>query len=582
MTMRYSWRACRADLLAGLTVAAVAVPQAMAYALIAGIEPVYGLYTAIVMTALASVFGSSKHLINGPTNAISLVVFAAVDTVTHPDRMQLVALLAVLTGLIQILIAVLKLGDLTRYVSESVILGFMAGASVLVALSQVHGLLGLKPQGGSHDHFLHRLWLTLRDGGPIDPRAVVIGLTTILLVYLLHLSGRWLRVRLPELLLTLILVSFGAWLFDPAQADGVGRLSVPRELPKLSIPAVTHDRVRSLWAGSLAIALLGLVEALSIAKALAARSREPFDYNRQCLAEGIANLGGGLFQCMPGSGSLTRSAINYHAGSTTRMSGIFSALAVALTVLMFAPLAQHIPQPALAGVILWTAWRIVDRPRFLFCLRATRFDAMLTLATAASAVLLSIEFSILIGVFLSFLFFVPRASRLRAAELTAARDRVVRERAPDDPACDRLIILSIEGQLFFGAAAELEAIFADVKARAKAGVRVIVLRLKRAHNSDMVCLEHLQHFLRDMQAAGVVVLLCGVREELLEAMARLGFAEWLPDDRVFPEGSPGNGETMSSTLLAVKRAYELLGDDRCANCPRRSDGAAEKGWYYMI
>ncbi|MFO0846058.1 MAG: SulP family inorganic anion transporter [Gemmataceae bacterium] len=205
---RYSWRAFSADLVAGLTVAAVAVPQAMAYALIAGLEPRYGLYTAIVMTALASVFGSSRHLINGPTNAISLVVFGAVDGLTRdpgaPAAIELVGLLAVLTGLIQILIAVLKLGDLTRYVSEAVVLGFMAGAGLLVALSQVPGLLGLKAQGAGHDHFLYRLWLTFQHGGVIDPRAVAVSLTTLLLVFGFHRLGRRLRTRVPTKLLTLI------------------------------------------------------------------------------------------------------------------------------------------------------------------------------------------------------------------------------------------------------------------------------------------------------------------------------------------------------------------------------------------
>lgn len=580
----YSWRACRADLIAGLTVAAVAVPQAMAYALIAGIEPRYGLYTAIVMTALASVFGSSKHLINGPTNAISLVVFGAVDTLTRgpdaPNAMEMVALLAILTGLIQILIAVLKLGDLTRYISESVILGFMVGAGVLVALSQIPGLLGLTPKGGGHDHFLYRLWLTLRDGGPVNPLAVTIGLTTILFVFLFHRLGRRLRTRLPELLLTLILVSLVTWLLNLTPPNG--GIDIPPKLPTFTVPPFSPDRVRVLWGGALAIALLGLVEALAIAKALAASTRETLDYNRQCLAEGIANLGGGLFQCMPGSGSLTRSSINYLAGAATRMSGLFSAAAVAVTVLLFAPLAHHIPQPALAGVVVWTAFRIVDRKRFLYCLKATRFDAGLALATAASAVFLSIEFSILIGVFLSFLFFVPRASRLGSTELVASRDRVVRERTAEDPPCGRLVILGLEGQLFFGAAPELDQVLSDLTRRAKDGVRVVVLRLKRAHNPDMVCLEHLQHFLKDMQARGVTVLLCAVRPEFLEAISRVGFADWLPSDRIFAEESPANGETMSSTLRAVKRAYEILGEDACSTCPRRQENEAEKGWHYMI
>src|SRR6516165_8419846 len=175
---KYSVEFLRRDLIAGLTVATVAVPQAMAYALIAGIPPTYGLYTAIVMTALGSIFGSSRFLMNGPTNAISLVVLGAAGIGTAEadgsERLQFVFLLAVLVGLIQIVTALLKLGDLTRYISDSVIVGFMTGAGLLVALTQIDKLLGLQSVGNGTDHLLSRLWLTWTQGGPINPRALVI------------------------------------------------------------------------------------------------------------------------------------------------------------------------------------------------------------------------------------------------------------------------------------------------------------------------------------------------------------------------------------------------------------------------
>ncbi len=580
----YTWAFFRRDLLAGLTVATVAVPQAMAYAQIAGIEPIYGLYTAIVMTALASLFGSSPQLINGPTNAISLVVFGAVAGLAVPqeERIVVVGLLAVLVGLIQIAIALLRLGDLTRYISESVILGFMAGAGLLVALTQVQTVLGLHAVGTGEDHLLYRLWLTWTQGGPINPWSLGIALTTLALVFGLHRLNRWLKIKLPELLITLMLVSLVVWLFNLAPVEGgVDRLQVERRLPALQIPPLNPEWIRELWGGSLAIALLGLVEALAIAKSIAARTRQPFDYNRQCLAEGIANLGGGLFQCMPGSGSLTRSAINHFAGAATRLSGILSAAAVAATLLLFAPLAQYIPKPALGGVLLWTAWRIVDRPRLWYCLRATRFDAGIALATAFAAVFISIEFSILIGTFLSFLFFVPRASRLHAAELVVSPERSVRERQPDDPECGKLVVYSLEGNLFFGAAPELEEHLAELSRRVAQGARVVVLRLKRVRNPDMVCLEVLQRFIKDLHAKKATVLLCGVREDFAQVLHNLRFHDWLPPDCVFQEGAAVG----SSTLKAVRYAYELLGADLCPTCPRRGapgPNGDQGPWHYMI
>jgi SulP family sulfate permease len=238
-----------------------------------------------------------------------------------------------------------------------------------------------------------------------------------------------------------------------------------------------------------------------------------------------------------------------------------------------------VPQPALAGVLMWTAGRIVDRQRLLFCLRATRFDAGLAIATALSAVFLSIEFSILIGTFLSFLFYVPRAARLRATELVLGLDRMLRERRPDDPECGKMVILSLEGELFFGAAQDLYEHLGQLRRRVEQGARVVVLSLKWARNPDMVCLEHLRNFLTDVQSHKAAVLLCGVRDDLARSLDNLNARGWLPPECVFREGSWAG----SSTLQAVRRAYEMLGEDLCAPCPRRLELEKDRGdWYYVI
>ena len=233
----------------------------------------------------------------------------------------------------------------------------------------------------------------------------------------------------------------------------------------------------------LAIACLGLLEALAIAKSIANRTREPLDYNRQCLAEGLANLGGGFFQCLPGSGSLTRSAINFQAGAVSRWSGVFAAAAVAVVVVLFGPLARFIPKPALAGILLVTAAGLIDWQRLRYALLASRYDAGLVIVTALAAVFVSVEFSILIGVALSIVMFVPRAARLTASELTVGADRFLRDRQPDDPRCNRMVILDLEGELFFGAAPELDRYFAELKQKIQAGPRIIVLRVKRTRQS---------------------------------------------------------------------------------------------------
>lgn len=461
MAFEYSWSHARKDLVAGVTVAAISLPQAMAYALIAGIDPRFGLYSAIVVTAVASIFGSSSHLINGPTNAISLVVFSALaffDPDARFDAYQATFLLGVMIGAIQILIAVFKLGDLTRYISESVVLGFMAGAGFLVALSQVSNLLGVHERGTGHQHVLLRTWLTLTEGGPLNPYALGIGLGTIVLVLLLRRLSREYRLPRMEMLFALIVAAAVATTFGWTTLGRNGETivpvigNVPASLPAPHVPEIKFWWVKEMAGSALAIAFLGLLEALAIAKSIANQTHQPLDYNRQCRAEGLANIIGGFFQCLPGSGSLTRSAINFQAGAVSRMSGLFSAGTVALVVVLLAPLARFIPKAALAGLLLVTAARLIDWQRLRYALRASGYDAGLVLVTAFSAVFISVEFSILIGVALSILLFVPRAARLRVSELVVSSDRVVRDRLPTDPVCGAMILSDLEGELFFGAA----------------------------------------------------------------------------------------------------------------------------------
>jgi SulP family sulfate permease len=587
MASTYAWSDARRDLVAGLTVAAIAVPQAMAYAQIAGVDPRYGLYSAIVVTAIASIFGSSLHLINGPTNAISLVVFSALAFL-GPDKplaVEATFLLAVMVGVIQILIAVFKLGDLTRYISESVVLGFMAGAGFLIGLTQLGNLLGLEDRGNGHQHILYRFWLTLSGGGPVNFRSLGVGLGTILLVLVLRDVFR--RYRLPRVDMLLALAAAAAaagWLgWSERGVQGHTAVAVleevPAGLPSLHVPQIKPAWIEEMAGSALAVACLGLLEALAIAKSISLQTRQPLDYNRQCLAEGLANLGGGFFQCLPGSGSLTRSAINFQAGAASRWSGVFAAAAVALVVVLFAPLSRFVPKAALAGILVVTAAGLVDRRRLLWALRASHFDAGLVLTTALAAVFVSVESSILIGVALSILMFVPRAARLKATELAVSAERTIRDRQPSDPCCNRMVILDLEGEFFFGAAPELDRYFADLRQRTKAGLRVIVLRVKRTRNPDIVCMERLQHFLAEMEAVKITVLLCGVRPDFAQAMQNLHFGDWLSADRVFPENAAVTG---SATLSAVRRAYELLGADVCQQCPRRATPEADQGALYYV
>ncbi|HXW48808.1 MAG TPA: SulP family inorganic anion transporter [Xanthobacteraceae bacterium] len=587
--LHYSFADGRKDLLAGLTVAAISLPQGMAYALIAGVDPRYGLYSAMVVTAVASIFGSSSHLINGPTSAISLLVFSALaefDPEARVEAAQAMFLIGIMAGTMQIFIAVFKLGDLTRYISESVILGFMAGAAVLLGLGQIGNALGMRDKGTGDQHVLHRLWLTLAHGDPVNVKAFVISAATIALALFARKLVQ--RYRLPQMdmLLVLILVAlfahYAGWTLP--SADGKTAVAVvgtvPASLPPPHIPDIRLAWIGQLSSGALAVAFLGLIEALAIAKSIANQTQQKLDYNRQCLAEGLANLAGGFFQCLPGSGSLSRSAINFQAGAVSRFSGIVTSATVALAVLALAPLTQFIPKPALAGLLLVTAVRLIDVGRIGYALRGSPYDAGLVIVTALSGLLVSVDASVLIGFSLSVLLFVPRAAKLKAYELVVSPERVVRERLPSDPLCTAFILYDFEGELFFGAAPELDRYFAEIEQRAYTqNIRHIVLRLKRVRNPDVVCLERFEHFLRTAEKAGLIVLLAGVRADFLIGIKRLRFAQWYPFDRVFPE----QDEEDSATLAAVRSVYELLGDaNPCPHCAPASGARKIKDRFYYL
>jgi SulP family sulfate permease len=567
----------RADLVAGLTVAAVAVPQAMAYAMVAGLPAEYGLYTAIVMTAVGAVFDSSRQLINGPTNAISIAVLSAIAAVPPDQKIQAAILLAFMVGCVQLAITLLRLGDLSRYISHSVIVGFTLGAGTLLVLDQVKNLLGMKAMGDAHAHFLVRFWTSLTEGGGIHPETAAVGLGTIALVLGLRAAKRrfaW--TLLPDLLLVVIVMAaiVGLAGLDARGVKVVGE--IPAQLPSFAAPTLDAAWIRDLSTGALAIAVLGLLEAISMAKAIAAQTKQKLDMNQQCLSEGLANFTGSFFHCFPGSGSLTRSAINQQAGASTQWSGVWSAVAVALIMLVFAPYARFIPRAALAGILMVSAYKMVDWHALSYHWRATSFDAAIVAATAIAAVAISVEFCVLVGVFMSFLLTVPRAGRMLLTEFVVTPEGGVHERLPEDVPCDRILVFGLEGEMFFGATAALESHLETIEERVTERTEFVVLRVKRARNPDAVGVTLLEGFLDRLAARGVRVLLCGVRPEFHDKLGRTGLVNRLREE-IFLE----QPVRQTATLAAIRHAYAHLREP-CDHCPRRDAASRSQALYFAI
>ena len=328
-----------------------------------------------------------------------------------------------------------------------------------------------------------------------------------------------------------------------------------------------------------AIAFLGLLEAVAMSKSIASKTGQKLDMNQQCLSEGLANMAGSFFRCFPGSGSLTRSYINHTSGAATQWSGVISALGVAATILVLAPFAQYIPKAALAGVLILTAARMNDLKTLGYYLRATKFDRWILIATALSSILISVEFCILIGVFLSFAFYVPRAAQIKMNELTVTSDRVIREVVSSDIRCSYIRVFNFEGEMFFGCAPELERQLDSILEEAPKSLKVVILRLKRVNNPDAVCMDVLLRFVAKMHERSVVIMLSGIREAMAQTLKNVGITQLVGQENIFREES----EIWASTVTSMKKGYSLLGNSHCEHCPNRAIAREQRtDWSYMI
>lgn len=492
------------DLLVGLSGAVLALPQALAYALIAGLPAEYGLYAATVPVLIACLWGSSRQLICGPTAAIAIVLFTSVSPLAaagSAEFIALVLLLSFLAGLFQWLLGVLRFGALVNFVSPSVILGFTLGAALLIAVGQLPALFGL--QLSSQGTLLASLLQLGEQLGDSHWPSLAVALAT------LAVSGtiRRLRPRAPALLLGLVSGSLLAWLLPGAYTDGIARVGAfSGHLPPFSPLALNLDDVLQLLPAAVACGMLGLVTSLSIARALTASTHQVLDANQEVRAQGLSNLIGPWFAAFLSAGSFTRSALNLQAGARTPLAGVFAALLVALLAVCAAPVLAHIPLPVMAAGILLICWGLVDVAaiRALRQVNATEFAVMLL--TLAATLLLELQTAIYAGVLASLFFYLKRTAQPRV--------RVWQD--------DGVEILRIEGSIFFGACPYLQQ-----RLQGCAGQR-LVIDARHINFIDYAGVAMLHQEARRLLASGRSLVLRQARPQVIEDIRRLHGATHCP------------------------------------------------------
>ncbi len=524
----WSLRDVRPDIVAGLTVAVVAVPQAMAYAAIAHLPPSYGLYSAAVASIVGALWGSSRHLSTGPTNAASILVLsilAPLVALGSPDFLVAASLMAVLVGVFRIFFGLAGCGLLVNFASRAVLLGFTAGAAVLIAVGQLPALLGV-PKGGA-TRFHHLLSAAIREVPNLHGPTLAVGLGVIVATVLLNRFCR----RLPGALVAMVLAGVAVAAGFVADVAVVG--AVPRSLPRPTAfdvsTIIEKDLVSQLLVGSLAVAVLGLFEAVSIARAIAKNTGERLDINQEFVGQGLANVATGLLSGFTCSGSFTRSAVNHQAGARTAMSSVFAGLCVLAAILAFGPFAAYLPNAALAGMLMLVSWNMIDREGIRRVLRTSRTEGAILAATFVGTMVLPLEFAVLSGVLLSLALYLYEESLPRVAPVVPDEQFRHFVERPGAAACPQLGVLTIRGSLFFGAASHVEdALLANMAANP--GQHLLLLRMHGVNRLDISGVEMLEGVLRLYRDQGGDVLMVQVRAPVREVMRQSGFEATLGAD----------------------------------------------------
>jgi sulfate permease, SulP family len=556
----------RADLMAGLLGAVLVLPQGIAFATLAGMPPEYGLYTAIIPCIIAALLGSSWHVMSGPTNANSLALLAMLSPLAvpfGPAYVQLALAVTVMVGLMQWLIGTLRLGMLADFISPSVLFGFTSGAAVLIIVHALPAVLGLAV-GGSAWAVVQGLWA---QAGQWQPAALVVALIT---VGVTQAVRRW-RPRWPAMLLGLSAATALAWLASlqtplaPWVADLAEVGAVPVPWPHFQVPQIDWALLPELMGLALSLTIVALGQAISMAKAVAARSGQRIDANREFRGQGLSNLVGGFFSCYVSCGSVNRSMPNLEAGARTPMAAVFSALLLLLLTAISASLLARIPMAAVAALLLLVGWALLDFVRWRELLRLSRAEFFVAATTLVATLTIRLEMAILLGTLLSLLAFLLRTAR--PAMRTMGFDSSAPERQfvvldshgehKQLPECPQLKLLRMEGEVYFGACTHVSDTLQALRSAPQPQKHLLVMG-KSMNFIDLAGAKLWEAELSARRAMGGDLYFHRPRPEVLRMWQTTGFTRLLGPEHQFPD-----------KRTAIATIFDKLDPEVCRTCQAR-------------
>jgi SulP family sulfate permease len=549
----------KADLIAGFTGAVIVLPQGVAFATIAGLPPEYGLYTAMVTPIVAALFGSSLHLISGPTTAISIVIFSAIRHHADPGSPEFISLALTITflaGVYQLAFGLARLGVLVNFVSHTVVIGFTAGAAILIATSQIKNILGVYvPKGESFLHTWQFLWQEI---GNTNFYVLFIALATLLVAVLIKRRYR----KIPHLLIGLVVGTVVTLLINGVE-HGVSLVgAIPGHLPPLSMPDLSFSAIKRLAPEAFAVALLGLIEAVSISRSIATKSNQRINANQEFIGQGLSNVIGSFFSSYAGSGSFTRSGINYASGAKTPFSAIFAAIFLMLIVLLIAPFMGYMPVAAMGGVILIVAFNLIDFHHIKLILVSSKSESAILLTTFFATLFLELEFAIYMGVLLSLVIFLARTSTPEIVTLAPDPDPRAEKKSLIDitakpvKACPQFKIIRIDMSVYFGSLNHVQNRLNRITDNE--GINTILIIGSGINFIDLSGAEMLVNEAKRLQQLGGGLYFCNLKPLVYDKIVRSGFINKIGNDHFFDQ-----------KRNAIRRIYKKLDRDICANCSAR-------------
>ena len=550
----------RADLMAGFTGALLGLPQGVAFALLAGLPPEYGLYAAMLPPALSALFGSSWHMIAGPTNAVAILLFASLSSVAapgSPDYITLVLTVTFLTGVFELAMGLARLGGLVNFISHTVIIGFSTGAAVLIAVSQIKPFFGIEVPG--HGSFFETLRYFATHLPDINPWVTAVGVFTVAS----GLAARRYVPRVPYMISATVAGSLVAVALDHLAGNAVTGIrtvgALPSHLPPLSLPDLSLDTLRKVAPVALANTILALTLAISVGRSLGIRSGQRIDSNQEFIGQGISNIAGGFFSSFPSAGSFNRSGANYEAGAKTPLAAVYSSLFLVAIVLVVAPLAAYLPLASVAAILFLVAYGLVDVRRMRAIARTSRSESAVMFVTLFAALFLGLQTAIYAGVLLSLMLFLKQAAHPGILDVKPVHARGAFHFDADTglPDCPQLKMLRINGSIFFGAVEHVEDAFRRVD-RDHPSQKHLLIVASGINLIDISGAELLAREARRRRAMGGGLYFYFMKDAVRDLLRKGGYLKDIGEENVFEQGTD-----------FIASLYPRLSADVCRGCEAR-------------